>query len=173
MNGIFLGDDRSEDLAVSAKWSVARISPHLVRLVVPVVMLILAQSSFAGSTLTREKAPARHAQARASKIIRFVTHYRVGVAEFESESATSLIECLAGSFVKDRQNDQSDDGTSDDPNDDDDAWDDLNAAENTEAAVFVWVPQVFRCFYAPDPGWTPLGFESPTSPSKSLQRLRC
>ena len=173
MNGMILGDDRSESLAVSAKRSVARISSHLVRLVVPVVMLILAQSSFAGSTLTREKVPPRHAQVRASKIIRFVTHYRVGVAEFESESTPCSLECLAGSFVKDRQNDQSDDGTSDDPNDDDDAWDDLNAAEDTEAAVFVWVPQVFCCFFAPDLEWTPLEFESPTSPSKSLQRLRC
>jgi hypothetical protein len=168
-----LGDHHAESVADSERHSAGRISLHLVRLVALVWTLIQGQSCFAGSNLTREKVPPRHGPVRTTKVIRFVTHYRVGFAEPDSDSIASSIEDPSGSSVNDRQNDQSDDGTSDDPNDDDDAWDDLKAAVDTETPVIVWLPQTLLFLSAPEPESASLWFEFPTSPSRALQRLRC
>jgi hypothetical protein len=148
-------------------------SIHVILLLALFWTPFLGQSSFAGIHPAPEKALVRHGLVRATKIIRFVTHFRMSLAESENDSTLASVEDPAYSSVHDRQNDQSDDGTSEDPNDDDDAWDDLNATVDMETPVIVWLPQTVLFLFAPEPKLASCGFESPISPSLTLDRLRC
>jgi hypothetical protein len=73
-----------------------------------------------------------------------------------------------------RGNDPTDDGTSDDRDDDDDAWDDLSAAEESEASGTPWFEPTDHDLATPEleaePRWDR---PPPTISVLTLQKLRC
>jgi hypothetical protein len=73
-----------------------------------------------------------------------------------------------------RGNDPTDDGTSDDRDDDDDAWDELNAVEESEASGTAWfepdVCSLDQLWIEAIPAWNYHPF---ATSFLSLQKLRC
>jgi hypothetical protein len=73
-----------------------------------------------------------------------------------------------------RGNDPTDDGTSDNPEDDDDGWDDLSAAEDTEAPGTAWFEPALcpldQLVVEVAPAWNYHPFATSVL---SLQKLRC
>jgi hypothetical protein len=73
-----------------------------------------------------------------------------------------------------RGNDPTDDGTSDDRDDDDDAWDDLSAAEESEAIGTAWFEPTPHDLATPDlEAASRWDRPPPTISVLTLRKLRC
>jgi len=152
-----------------------RLSVCIIRLVALVWILILGQSSFAGSYSPRHKARP-HQRPILASAVRIASHSHVCPAceRPENRSAVSPCECLLESLVTGFLDNPNDDETSDDPNDDDDAWEGLDADDSTDVPTDVCFQDAVRYLTDLELGSTPAWTETLTSsPFLAPQRLRC
>jgi hypothetical protein len=144
--------------------------PRVLLLVAPVLALILSGASLVDGLGPRGKASA----AGPSAAVRDTSDPAIPASPMQRGSTLRPGKRLHRLLEIALANDPTVDETSDDPADDDDAWDDLNGFEDTEAPVTAWLQESAGSPGDPEGGSVPVWAAPPLFTSfLTLQRLRC
>jgi len=136
--------------------------------------LLLGRASTAGSLAEPQVTPPLDVPDRATTPVPAVPNTLLGLVRLEGRCILRSGRCRHVFFVTVGWDDPNDDETSDDPSDDDDAWEGLNALDETEVPVSAWFQEV-GCYHSDletlseSLRYEPFLFTS----FLTLQRLRC
>jgi hypothetical protein len=149
-----------------------RLTPLGIRLVALLWALILGQASVAGNLSVREEVPPPDNSVPAAATGWVPSGSADSLAGSENKGSLRPHKRFHAFPRIPRGNDPNDDETSDDPNDDDDAWDDLNAHDDTDVPMLAWLQETVPFLIAPEcaPAIRPV---PPSPPFLTPQRLRC
>ena len=136
--------------------------------------LLLGRASTAGSLAEPRLTPPLDLADRATTPVPVVSNTLLGLVRLEGRCTLRSGRCRHVFFVTIGWDDPNDDETSDDPSDDDDAWEGLNALDETEVPVSAWFQEVSCCHSDLETQSEPLWYEPFVFTSfLTLQRLRC
>jgi hypothetical protein len=178
----FLAHNRAGALADRASGPVESLSlvsaprtHRVIRLVALICALIFGHASIAGTAAAPDVARASQSSDPATKVDRGAPDPQAHVAQPEKVSRhRSLKRHRVSTKIALWHNPDCDDETSNDSDDDDDTSNDLNRNDDeTDLPIVFWLQDMVRYLIALEAesvlAWT----ESPSSPFRTLQRLRC